>query len=37
MKLAYRVIVAKPEGKGSFERSGHKAEKNIMNGLRNIM
>jgi len=29
MTLAYRVIVAKPEGKGPFERSGHNADNNI--------
>jgi hypothetical protein len=37
MRLAYRVIVAKPGGKGPFERSGHKAENNITNGLGKIM
>jgi hypothetical protein len=37
MRLAYRVTVAKPEGKGPFERSGHKAENNVKNGLGRIM
>ena len=37
LKVAYRVTVAKPEGSGPFERSGHKAENNIKNGLGKIM
>ena len=37
MRLAYRIIVAKPEGNGPFERSGHKAENNTKNGLGKIV
>jgi hypothetical protein len=37
MRLAYRVIVAKPEGKRPFERSGHKTENNIENNLGKII
>ena len=37
MRLAYRVIISKPEGKESFARSGHKAENNIKNCLGKIM
>jgi hypothetical protein len=37
MRLAYRDIVAKPEGKGPFERSGNEAEDNIKNYLEKMM